>query len=310
MNSAPHPSPTASPSPVAPAQATTQAQATATAPPPVDGAGSWATYVFAVCRSDHPGSLSAAFGHSGGGPLRLLEVGSLRAVVQDVPAAEFSETALRERLGDAAELERCARAHHGAVTAAAAGGPTVPMPLATLYLGDERVRAAVGANRERFRLALDRIAGRAEWAVKVHLTQAGTSARSAAPGTGETAAAGRGPGPRVSGRDYLDRLRSRQHLREQHRESALAAAEQVDTAVRRLAVATVSRRPHGPEVTGKDRTQIMNTAYLIAEDRSEELTATIGRLRASPEFSGVEIDVSGPWAPYSFTDGGELAGHP
>ncbi|WP_078073856.1 GvpL/GvpF family gas vesicle protein [Streptomyces niveus] len=304
MNSAPHPSPTASPSPVAPAP--TQAPA----PAPVDGAGSWATYVFAVCRSDHPGSLSAAFGHPGGGPLRLLKVGSLRAVVQDVPAAEFSETALRERLGDAAELERCARAHHGAVTAAAAGGPTVPMPLATLYLGDERVRAAVGANRERFRLALDRIAGRAEWAVKVHLTQAGTSARSAAPGTGETAAPGRGPGPHVSGRDYLDRLRSRQHLREQHRESALAAAEQVDTAVRRLAVATVSRRPHGPEVTGKDRTQIMNTAYLIAEDRSEELTATIGRLRASPEFGGVEIDVSGPWAPYSFTDGGELAGHP
>ncbi|MFB8348750.1 GvpL/GvpF family gas vesicle protein [Streptomyces niveus] len=302
MNSAPHPSPTASPSPspVAPAPA----------PIPVDGAGSWATYVFAVCRSDHPGFLSAAVGHPGGGPLRLLEAGTLRALVQDVPAAEFSETALRQRLGDAAELERCARAHHGAVTAAAAGGPTVPMPLATLYLGDERVRAAVGENRERFRLALDRIAGRAEWAVKVHLTQAGTTARSAAPGTGETTAPGRGPGPRVSGRDYLDRLRSRQHLREQRRESALAAAEQVDTAVRRLAVAAVSRRPHGPEVTGKDRTQIMNTAYLIAEDRSGELTATIGRLRASPEFGGVEIDVSGPWAPYSFTDGGELAGHP
>ncbi|TXL90040.1 GvpL/GvpF family gas vesicle protein [Streptomyces sp. IB2014 016-6] len=274
------------------------------------GRESWATYVFAVCRSDHPGSLSRAEGHPGGGPPRLLTVGSLCAVVQDVPAAEFSETALRERLGDAAELERCARAHHGVVTAAAAGGPTVPMPLATICLGDERVRAAVGENRDRFRLALERIAGRAEWAVKVHLTQAGTTARSAAPdtgtGTGETAAAG----PRVSGRDYLNRLRGRQHLREQHRESALTAAEQVDAAVRRLAVATVPRRPHGPEVTGKDRTQIMNTAYLIAEDRSGELTATIGRLRASPEFSGIEIDVSGPWAPYSFTDGGELAGHP
>lgn len=277
----------------------------------IEGAGTWATYVFAICRSDHPGSLSSAHGHLTGGPLRLLTVGSLRAVVQDVPTAEFSETALRERLGDAAELERCARAHHSVVTAAAADGPTVPMPLATLYLGDERARAAVGENQERFHLALDRITGRAEWAVKVHLTQADAAAGSAAPATRETAAPGTEVGPRsVSGRDYLDRLRSRRNLREHHRESALAAAEQVDNAVRKLAVGTVSRRPHGPEVTGQDRTQIMNTAYLIAEDRTDELRATIGRLRASPAFDGIEIDVSGPWAPYSFTDGGELAGHP
>ncbi|MFD4696513.1 GvpL/GvpF family gas vesicle protein [Streptomyces niveus] len=265
-----------------------------------------ATYVFAVCRSDHPASPSAAHGHTGGGPLRLLTVGSLCAVVQDVPVTEFSEAALRERLGDAAELERCARAHHGVVTAAAADGPAVPMPLATLYLGDERARAAIEENGESFRLALDRITGRAEWAVKVYLTQSAATARSVAPDTRQTPAPGPGP---VSGRAYLDRLRSRQSLREQHRESAVAAAERVDRAVRDLAVAMVPRRPHGPEVTGKDRTQISNMAYLIADDRSEELAATIGRLRTSPDFDGIEIDVTGPWAPYSFTDGGDLAGH-
>ncbi|WP_405674754.1 GvpL/GvpF family gas vesicle protein [Streptomyces sp. NBC_01511] len=268
--------------------------------PSAEGVGSCATYVFAVCRSDHPASTSAAQGHAGGGPLRLLTVGSLCAVVQDVPPAEFSEAALRERLGDAAELERCARAHHGVVTAAAADGPAVPMPLATLYLGDERARTAIEENRESFRLALERITGRAEWAVKVYLTQSATTARSVASDTRQT------PAP---GRAYLDRLRSRQDLREQHRESAVAAAERVDRAVRELAVAMVPRRPHGPEVTGKDRTQIMNMAYLIADDRIEELAATIGRLRASPDFDGIEIDVTGPWAPYSFTDGGDLAGH-
>ncbi|MFE9294182.1 GvpL/GvpF family gas vesicle protein [Streptomyces niveus] len=276
--------------------------------PSAKSVGSCATYVFAVCRSDHPASPSGAHGHAGGGPLRLLTVGSLCAVVQDVPATEFSETALRERLGDAAELERCARAHHGVVTATTADGPAVPMPLATLYLGDERARAAIEENQESFRLALDRITGRAEWAVKVYLTQSATTARSVAPDIRQTPGSGAGPRP-VSGRAYLDRLRSRQNLREQHRESAVAAAERVDRAVRELAVATVPRRPHGPEVTGKDRTQIMNMAYLIAEDRNEELAATIGRLRASPDFDGIEIDVTGPWAPYSFTDGGDLAGH-
>lgn len=270
--------------------------------PPADGAGSFVTYAFAVCRSDHPGNLTSVHGHAEGGPVRLLAIGSLCAVVQDVPAARFSEEALRERLGDAAELERCARTHHDVVTAAAASGPAVPMPLATLYFGDERARAAIGESRERFSLALEHITDRTEWAVKVHLAQAGTTVpEPAAPE----------PGPRqLSGRAYLDRLRNRQHLREQHRQNALAAAEQVDIAVRELAAGTVRRRPHGSEVTGKDRTQIMNAAYLIDKDRTEELAATIERLRASPEFRGIEICVSGPWAPYSFTDGGDLANHP
>lgn len=279
--------------------------------------GPRATYVFAVCRADHHRGdrLASAFGYAGGGPLRLLSIGTLSAVVQDVPAAEFSETALRERLAVAGELERCARTHHDVVTAAAAGGPTVPMPLATLYLGDERARAALRGNQQSFGAALDRIAGRAEWAVKVSLMQSGTVARSALTAPSGTAPSGTPapdpqPGPqRVSGRAYMSHLRSRRQLRELHRESALAAAEQVDRAVRGMAAGAVRRRPHGPEVTGKDRTQVMNAAYLIAEDRTEELAATIARLRRSPDFHGVEIEVSGPWAPYSFTDGGDRAGH-
>ncbi|WP_328897713.1 GvpL/GvpF family gas vesicle protein [Streptomyces sp. NBC_00236] len=276
-----------------------------------DRISSAATYVFAVCRADHPGNFaSASRGHAAGGPLRLLTVGGVCAVVQDVPAAEFSEAALRDRLADAAELERCARTHHEVVTAAASVGPTVPLPLATLYLDDERAGTALRENQDRFGAVLERITGRAEWAVKVYMTHPETLARSAVPAPPEKPPPNTQPGPQQrSGRAYMNRLRGRQQLRESQREAALAAGERVGSALRELAVGTVQRRPHGPEVTGKDRTQVMNAACLIADDRIEELTTTIRRLRASPEFKGIEIDVCGPWAPYSFTDGGDLAQH-
>ncbi|MFG2222591.1 GvpL/GvpF family gas vesicle protein [Streptomyces sp. NPDC048644] len=269
-------------------------------------AGSSVTYVFAVCGPDRPGPFAAACGHTGGGPLRLLSVGPLWAVVQNVPAATFSETALRQRLTDAAELERCARAHHDVVTAAAAGSPTVPLPLATLYLADERAAAALAANLERFRAALARVAGRVEWGVKVYVVQSGTTTRPATSAPPETSQPG---SPRVSGRDYLSRLRHRQHSRELDRENALAAAERVDRAIREMAAGSVRHRLHGPEATGRDRTQVMNAAYLIAEEGGDELATTIRQLRGSPGFDNIEIEVSGPWAPYSFTEGGELAGH-
>ncbi|WP_405780410.1 GvpL/GvpF family gas vesicle protein [Streptomyces sp. NBC_00859] len=270
-------------------------------------AGSLATYVFAVCGPDRPAHPGPASGHAGGGPLRFLDVGPLRAVVQDVPADAFSESALRERLTDPAELERCARTHHDVVTAAASGGPTVPLPLATLYLGDERARAALAESQDRFRTVLDRTAGRVEWAVKVYLTQSGAPSGTAAPpGTPQPGRPGSEAG---AGRAYLNRLRGLRQEREQRQERALAAAEQVDSAVRELAAGSVRRRPHGPEATGEGRTQVMNAAYLIAEDSGGELASTIGRLRGSPDFDGIEIDISGPWAPYSFTDGAVHAGH-
>ncbi|NSC23828.1 hypothetical protein FM076_22795, partial [Streptomyces albus subsp. chlorinus] len=97
-----------------------------------------ATYVFAVGRGCDAAALTGLPGHAPGTPLRLLPFGELTAVVQDVPAAAFTEDALRERLADRVELERCARAHHEVIAAAAAGAPTLPLPLATLYRGDAR----------------------------------------------------------------------------------------------------------------------------------------------------------------------------
>ncbi len=126
----------------------------------------FATYVYAVRRTGGPEIHSP--GHDGGGPVRLLPLGSLTAVVQDVPAAEFTEEALRQRFTDRLDLERCARTHHRVVSAAAAGAATVPLPLATLYANDVRTKVVLEEHAERLSEALHRVAGHVEWAVKVH----------------------------------------------------------------------------------------------------------------------------------------------
>lgn len=125
--------------------------------------GATATYVFAVCRQLDPAALSGLAGLAEGFPVRGLRFGALTAVVQDVPAADFSEDAWQQRLSDRAELEHCARAHHEVVTAAAVCGPTAPLALATLYRGDERARQALEADTDRFTAVLARIEDHAEW---------------------------------------------------------------------------------------------------------------------------------------------------
>src|SRR5689334_20086509 len=116
------------------------------------------TYAFAVCRAAGPVDPSGLPGLDTGAAVRTLAAGPLTAVVQDVPAAGFGEEALRQRLSDRDELERCARAHHAVITAVSALTPAVPLPLATVYLDDRRVREALGERVTSFLTALDRIA--------------------------------------------------------------------------------------------------------------------------------------------------------
>lgn len=270
----------------------------ATAPAPAH-----AVCVFAVRRGRGPELPPDLAGHAGGGPLRLVPAGALWAVVQDVPAHDYSEEALRERLSEPATLERCVRDHHAVVTAFAARGGAIPLPLATLYLSEERCRAALVADVPRFERTLERITGRNEWAVKVNLL----AARKLDPQTPQESPARDDEAPAPSGRAYLARLRERGQARDDRRERALAAAELLDRAALSIADATVRRRPHGAEVVGRDRTQILNAAYLVPEPSGSEFTALLDRLRAAPEFEGCEVEVTGPWVPYSFVDAAALA---
>jgi hypothetical protein len=272
-------------------------------PTPAAGPGegrATVTYVFAVSRGCTLAALADVAGQPGGGPVRLLSLGTLEAVVQDVPEADFSEAAFRERLSDPAQLERCARAHHSVVTAASQAAPALPLPLATLYLSDERVLAALSGEEDRFHTALRRITGRAEWGVKVY-----TRARAPEPSCASTP--GREPTQAPDtrpGHAYLERLRGARREREQRQEAGLKAAEAVDRAVRAVAVASRRLRSHDSAGSRERGAQLLNAAYLVPHERGAVVATLVERLRGDPAYRDVEVCVTGPWVPYSFVEEG------
>ncbi|NKI42308.1 GvpL/GvpF family gas vesicle protein [Streptomyces physcomitrii] len=306
----------------------------ATAPPGEE----LATYVFAVCRRRvREAAFAGLPGLAEGAPdrpehpVRTLRFGALTAVVQHVPAARFTEEAWQQRLADIRELERCARAHHAVVTVAAAGGPAAPLALGTLYHGDDRARAALESDAERFHAALDRIDGHVEWGVKAYVA-AGSSSATATAGTSTGGEAGAGASPRTgtgtdvsprtgtgagtgadarggsrtgtrtgtgggAGRAYLERKRGAHRDRAQRHERALRLGEEVDAELTGLARAGRRLRAHSQEFTGRERLQVLNATYLVAAEREAELRARVESLR---HRTGARIEVSGPWVPYSF----------
>ena len=78
----------------------------------------------------------------------------------------------------------------------------------------------------------------------------------------------------------------------------MRTAEDMDAALSRLAAATRRLRPHGPELTGeKHRLQVLNAAYLVSAVRDRRLPEAVAGLRSG---TGADVEVSGPWVPYSF----------
>ncbi|MEU4039848.1 GvpL/GvpF family gas vesicle protein [Streptomyces collinus] len=255
--------------------------------------GQTLTYVFAVTGTPLPAYLPATtVGHEEGGPLRVLQAGALWLLAQDVPTSAFTETALADRLGRPDELERCARAHHRGVQAAARQGPVVPLPLATLYRGDTNAVRAVTARAPVLGALLDRLRDRTEWAVKVHLAPPAAAPDRPSP-------AGQDPPP-AGGRAYLSRASARRRTRQQAHEEAWAEAREVDTELRRHAVAATRHQPQSEQLSGRPTPQLLNAAYLVDDTAREDFARVLAHAATAGRHPHVDITASGPWIPYSF----------
>jgi hypothetical protein len=229
----------------------------------------------------------------GGGELRMVAHGSLRAVVCDVDAAVF------EVLNDAGPetlelLAEAARAHDAALAALAEEGAILPLRLGTVVADDAAVGDLLSANERELRAELDRIAGFSEWAVTVHVVDV-------AAGSSDE---GGGPEAATSGRDYLEQRRVALEDRENRWElrEELAAAIHEELAAFAAESLRVESRP-----LEDDTAPLLHSVHLVAHDVVSDFSTAVDGLRE--RYRPAIIDLSGPWPPYHFT-AVDLSGEP
>jgi Gas vesicle synthesis protein GvpL/GvpF len=247
---------------------------------------------------------AAAVGGVGGGQVRTVTAAGLTAIAGDVPLEEFGEAALRRNLEDLAWLEETARAHHRVIEAVARRCPVVPMRLATVYRGEASVGAALAERRDDFRAALGRTSGRKEWGVKAYA--AGPAKAGTDPGPERGVQGGQsehGAERGGAGAAYLRRRRSELSAQRDARRELMASAELVHARLSRLAADSRLHPPQAPQLTGTSAKMLLNAAYLVDEQRDEDLTAAVRALAA--KHPGVRLELTGPWPPYSFAGLGQ-----
>ncbi|MFC5826661.1 GvpL/GvpF family gas vesicle protein [Nonomuraea insulae] len=279
------------------------------------------TYLYAVARDPLPGCPPGVVGTA----VRTIVRDGLVAYVSTVPLEQFGEEPLRRSLEDLDWLAETARAHHRVVDAVAAVTTTAPVRLVTVYEDDGQVVDLLERRGDDFQELLAQVTGRREWGVKAYTKPGGgvgaadegpagrPEAGEGQPGTAQSeghacqaeAGAGRGEGHACQakaregrpGTAYLHRRRASLRGREHARRQALNRAEHIHRALSEIAAAGRRHRAQDSRLSGRQDWMLLNGAYLVDEARAAEFAALADTLGGD----GVEIRVTGPWAPYSFT---------
>ncbi|MGK5555893.1 GvpL/GvpF family gas vesicle protein [Actinomadura kijaniata] len=267
-----------------------------------------AVYLYGVARGLDPKVLEGVTG-VGGAPVRPVHAGELTALVSTVDQGEFGEEALRANLEDLAFLEATARAHHQVVDLAAHAAPTAPVRIATLYRDDARIVEVLTRGRQQFTQVLDRVTGRSEWGVKAYAHPEAYNDpqdqpdQPGEPDQLEQVAGQATESAQGAGTAYLLR---RQRQRRQRQDASRRIAQQAEAIHAELADHAVATRHHpaqDPRLSGREGTQILNTAYLLDDEQVEGFTAVARAI--DQRLTGITVEVTGPWPPYSFIDTAE-----
>ncbi|MGW8728060.1 GvpL/GvpF family gas vesicle protein [Streptomyces sp. NPDC055808] len=253
-------------------------------------------YVYAVGRADQA-MRDVARGATGlyGEPLRIIECEGLAVLASPVPAVDFHEQALKNQLEQLDRLETLARIHDGVVAQAGARTTVLPMRLATVYVDTERVAEMLRQGSDEFGSLLDHLTGHQEWGVKVYALPVPAVPPSSSAAE-EPAASG---APVSPGRAFLQQRRAQRRSRQDTFRAAGAVAARVAETAALYARDRVAHRPQqgGPLAT-KAGENISNEAYLVPSGRAETFRAELTAL--GDAAAGVHVEVTGPWAPYSF----------
>jgi hypothetical protein len=183
-------------------------------------------------------------------------------------------------------------------------GPVVPLPMFSLFSGEDAVRKMLSDRSAQLGAALKRVARGREYALRVYRLDAEllSAVASLSPRLAEmaTAAAAASPGQRYLLERKLDG--------ERKSEMRTVTRTIVDEIVDDLSPHAVGvLRSPIPKVADADSTargtMVLNAAFLVAPNVLEEFQRTLTALVSRHASHGLRFDFTGPWPPYHFVDG-------
>lgn len=231
-------------------------------------------------------------------PLFPIAAAGLVAAVSRVSAAQFAEEPLNALAADLEQLAPLAVRHEETVRALLpAASSVIPMTFGTIYAGPERVTGLLNQGAEDFRRMLAHVRNRREWGVKVFADR-DRLLEAAERGSAEVRRLEEETNRASPGKAYLLGKRRERLVNEQ---AGLIARQALQTIAGQLGAASADSRFEEIAATEEQSIQlVLKAAYLVDDEATERFQTLAAELSATYAPLGLQSDLTGPWAPYSF----------
>ena len=262
------------------------------------GEAALGVYVYGVVSGDQP--LPSQPGINGLHLRYAIPWEELRAVVSQVPLAEFGEVPLQEKVQDLRWLAEKVQAHEAIVEQVMRQQPILPCKFCTIYRCEGRVREMLACSSHQCRDALAFLHDKEEWGVKAyveeeilrrHLLQTDSD-------LSEMAQERLGQSP---GWAYLLKKTLEQRLTERTEHTLAHLSLQLARQLRTYAVRAEEMSPSARCLCPPGTRMLLSAAYLIAKARVGSFVACVKALDEQIAPVTVRLVLSGPWPPYHFS---------
>jgi len=243
--------------------------------------GEQVLYAYALARAGLPlpEDLPAL---TGGARVRQVTDAGLALLVSAVAPEQLQVD--EDDLAEDGRLATLVRGHDAVVRAAADLGPVLPLRFGTVVASEEAARRLLREHAEGAREQLDRVDGTREWGIRLVRVLADEPQLT-------------GPTPRregMSGTEYLSARRAALGARDRSEQDAARAADRLEEALAPHVTSTV-RRGGNP-----GSSLLLDVAALVPRDREAGFTAAVDALGEELRQAGLDVELTGPWPPYSF----------
>ena len=254
------------------------------------------SYVYAVVGAS--ASLSAPPDGLDDRPVALVRDGSLAALVSALDGARYSARELEALTATVDQLAPSAAAHDRIVTWASDRTATVPLPLFSVFLGNDRVQSMLRDRRAELTQALEAVGRGREYTLRIYRDDEVLSA--SLPDLDPEFAAKRAAVHAASpGQRYLMQRKLDGEQKTALRQVARDVATRTYNALRAFSIASVSEpAPRG--AAPNEIPLVLNASFLVAHDAYDAFRAALTELIDQYGSRGLRFDFTGPWPAYHF----------
>lgn len=223
----------------------------------------------------------------------VVNIGVLDALVIDVPCELFLADDAEERLKDVSWLTPRAERHEKLVRAAMSQACVMPIGFGSVFSSVELLIESLAEHEASIGEFLVETDGATEWSLKLWTSRAGAIRRAKQEITQEHE-------DRVgSGTAYLLARRLNDDAIKLAEDTVLGHAEDLIEHLGETILDAAERHASQPE-DEPDRWLVAHIALLIENEGMPEFDARLDSLAADFEALGIDLELSGPWPPYSF----------